>query len=291
MNKDQLQQELKEKIKEGIKPSDLKKKKTGENIGSTPTPPPPPPITNQEEKPSKNPSNSSVLPSPISIKIKKLEAEVKYWSKLADNYLKRMGQLEAELDNKDEGYESEDEEPNKVKELEKSLQEANQKIRDQEKTISDLDFLLKSGKNSEIIKGLQTQNKNLNKTIEELKKQVKSKGDNKEEKKIFTCSTCQKSFPQKLIRLIDKEGNKTCRDCVNNMLQEASKQSGEQIILRKKRTENQAQTFTCYNCQEVKNEVPNLLKLDSTLQDHPICAICKPTIKEFNEYDLITDEL
>src|SRR5439155_687856 len=122
-----------EKIKEGIKPSDLKKKKSGENIGSIPTPPPPPPITNEEEQPNQNPSNSNDLPSPISIKIKKLEAEVKYWSKLSANYLERLGQLEAELDNQptnsderspfdfpksDEGYESEDEEPNKVKELE-----------------------------------------------------------------------------------------------------------------------------------------------------------------------------
>jgi len=123
MNKDQLQQELKEKIKEGIKPSDLKKK-TGENIGSIPTPPPPPPIIDKEGESNQNPANSDVLPSPISIKIKKLEAEVKYWSKLSANYLERMGQLEAELDNLKE----QKKEPIN-KELEKALIEANEKIR------------------------------------------------------------------------------------------------------------------------------------------------------------------
>ncbi|CAG8603350.1 7356_t:CDS:1 [Ambispora gerdemannii] len=45
-NKDQLQQELKEKVKEGIKPSHLKRSRS---LGDIPTPPPAPPLpTNQE---------------------------------------------------------------------------------------------------------------------------------------------------------------------------------------------------------------------------------------------------
>ena len=33
------------------------------------------------------------------------------------------------------------------------------------------------------------------------------------------------------------------------------------------------------------------MKLDSTLQEYLICQECKPFAKEFNEADLITDEL
>src|SRR5437773_414257 len=71
-NKEQLQQELKAKIKPGIKPSDLKKKR-GEISGSIPTPPPLPSqkkFNNQdqekvkenptpEKKPAKNPEERS----------------------------------------------------------------------------------------------------------------------------------------------------------------------------------------------------------------------------------------
>lgn len=33
------------------------------------------------------------------------------------------------------------------------------------------------------------------------------------------------------------------------------------------------------------------MKLDQTLQAYLICSLCKPTLKEFNEADLITDDL
>ena len=33
------------------------------------------------------------------------------------------------------------------------------------------------------------------------------------------------------------------------------------------------------------------MKLDETLQTYLICQECRPTAKEFNEADLITDEL
>src|SRR5205823_3793237 len=151
MNKDQLQQELKEKIKEGIKPSDLKKKKTGENIGSIPTPPPPPPIIDKEEKPNQNPVNSDDLPSPIAYKIKKLEEEVKFWSDKSANYLKNLQELTAENDNLKE----QKKEPIN-KELEQALKEANEKIRElqaeiqaQNKTIKHLQELVKSLQNNE----------------------------------------------------------------------------------------------------------------------------------------------
>ena len=53
--KSKLQQELKEKIREGIKPSDLKKLKEKNNssnyssLGGIPTPPPTPPFKPQKE--------------------------------------------------------------------------------------------------------------------------------------------------------------------------------------------------------------------------------------------------
>jgi len=41
-NKDDLQQELKEKVKAGVKPSDIKKLKRSKSTGDIPNPPPPP---------------------------------------------------------------------------------------------------------------------------------------------------------------------------------------------------------------------------------------------------------
>ena len=46
MNRTDLDKEIKEKVKEGVKPSDLKKKNGGEN--SIPTPPPLPQENNQK---------------------------------------------------------------------------------------------------------------------------------------------------------------------------------------------------------------------------------------------------
>ncbi|CAG8594915.1 10411_t:CDS:2 [Ambispora gerdemannii] len=118
MTKQDLQKELLEKVKEGIKPSDLKRQKNNQDEGydsdnnnSIPTPPPPPPITGQEKETSKNPSNSSDLPSPISIKekdkeIKKLQEEIEELKKLKSGAIN--------------------------KELEQALIEANQKIRELE---------------------------------------------------------------------------------------------------------------------------------------------------------------
>lgn len=33
------------------------------------------------------------------------------------------------------------------------------------------------------------------------------------------------------------------------------------------------------------------MKLDESLQEYLVCSSCRPTLKEFNEADLITDEL
>jgi hypothetical protein len=76
MTKEQLAKELKEKIKEGIKPSDLKKKRTI----SIPTPPASPVIVPVDKKPSKKPGKEGNSPSPIvaSKKIQELEKDLNF---------------------------------------------------------------------------------------------------------------------------------------------------------------------------------------------------------------------
>src|SRR2546429_5095810 len=100
MNKDNLQQELLEKVKQGIKPSDLKKSKNtnGEKAlgssNSSPlifpshqtnsplTPPASPIIIPIDKKNSQKPGQEGILPPPIvqgeNKKIKQLQAQVNY---------------------------------------------------------------------------------------------------------------------------------------------------------------------------------------------------------------------
>lgn len=184
MNKDRLAQELKEKIKEGIKPSDLKKK--GNINPQIPTPPSSPTITPIDKKVGIGWNNKKELEQLEQKKIRELEQSVKFWSTTADNYLKSLQKLTAELDQKE------------------------QKIKDQNKTISDLDYLLKTGKNSEIVKKLESKIKEQEKTVEELKKQVKNTDKTKQQ--LFTCYHCQKEQQISLLVLELPEG-KLCQLC------------------------------------------------------------------------------
>jgi len=75
MNKDQLQQELKEKIKKGVKPSHLKKQRTI----SIPTPPASPVIAPVDKKDQQKQDQKGNSPSPISIKkIQELEKDLNF---------------------------------------------------------------------------------------------------------------------------------------------------------------------------------------------------------------------
>ena len=98
MNKDNLQQELLEKVKQGIKPSDLKKSKNtnGEKAlgssNSSPlifpshqtnsplTPPDSPIIVPIDKKNSQKPGQEDILPPPIaeSKKLNQLQTQVNY---------------------------------------------------------------------------------------------------------------------------------------------------------------------------------------------------------------------
>src|SRR6185312_10260554 len=142
--------------------------------------------------------------------IQQLEKEVKFWSRTANNHLSSLQREQADNENlKGEIKELKKIKPTKTQqELEKALQETNQKIRDQEQTIQKLetekeeiisqaeqtrneqaDIIIKleeqlagtidnllseqlqeqNREYKERVNKLHEENKNLNKTIEELK--------------------------------------------------------------------------------------------------------------------------
>ncbi|CAH1759623.1 6554_t:CDS:2 [Entrophospora sp. SA101] len=134
---------------------------------------------------------------------------------------------------------------------EQALMEANQKIRE-----------------------LEAKNQSLNKTIQDLKNQVK----NTKETKTFTCSDCQQTKPApELSRQFNNFS--FCRSCSKKARAVAQGQKPQLL------------TFTCASCEQIHPGTPSKMKLDKTLQEYPICPTCRPTLKEFNEADLITDEL
>ncbi|CAG8836919.1 25252_t:CDS:2, partial [Racocetra persica] len=232
--------------------------------------------------------------------IKELQTQVKYWSNTATNYLKSLQQTQARVIN----LEEEIKEMKKIgprsvsrsyhqqivkelneqikelaeqeinKELEKSLIEANQKIRDQQKTIQDLDHLLKTGKNSEIIKKLEDKIKEQEKMIESLQKQAKNKDNNQEKKKepklyLFTCDICEQNKRSQLHRervnglgIDPNKINKICDYCI--------RRCNNEIV------ENEDY---CQKCQR-ENELEN----NNTFFDlSPVCFGFLPTEEDFRQ--------
>ena len=59
------------------------------------------------------------------------------------------------------------------------------------------------------------------------------------------------------------------------------------------------QTFSCPTCRSTKQGTPTWIKVAQNDPEYnlirgkkyPFCSQCSPKIKEFNEYDLITDDL
>ena len=91
MTKLALQQELKEKVKLGVKPSDLKKRTI-----TIPTPPDSPIIEPiKKTKPKPKPESPLVQASK---QIKQLAKDVDYWTATANNYLTNLQRTTAELD-------------------------------------------------------------------------------------------------------------------------------------------------------------------------------------------------
>src|SRR6185369_7181432 len=89
MTKTKLQQELKEKVKPGIKPSQLKRSKSTETL----TVPKAIPLTK-----SKSAESIPLQPS-LSDQIKQLKQDLVFSQNTAQNYLQRLQKLEPELDN------------------------------------------------------------------------------------------------------------------------------------------------------------------------------------------------
>jgi chromosome segregation ATPase len=127
---------------------------------------------------------------------------------------------------------------------------------------------------------LQQKNQELNKTLAELKTQGKTKENIKPESiETFLCSECGQTKPsQELSRQFRQFS--FCLECSKKARKEAQKEK-----------QPLPTDFTCHLCEQAKQEVPTKMKLDKTLADYSICSTCKPTAKEFNEAELITDEL
>ena len=93
MTKDQLQAELKAKVKEGIKPSDLKKLKRSKSLDDLPSTPPNPPLKkshSQLEIPISNqPSKDQI--------IKQLKQDLLFTQNTANNYLTSLSAAQAQI--------------------------------------------------------------------------------------------------------------------------------------------------------------------------------------------------
>jgi DNA repair exonuclease SbcCD ATPase subunit len=120
----------------------------------------------------------------------------------------------------------------------------------------------------------------LNKTLAKMKNQEPT--ENKPEPlKTFLCSECNQTKPQdQLSRVFGSYS--FCLDCSKKARKEAQKE---------KEAKPQPLDFTCHLCEKPKTEIPVRMKLDETLQPYSVCQECKPLAKEFNEADLITDDL
>jgi vacuolar-type H+-ATPase subunit I/STV1 len=172
MTKDQLQKELLKKVKEGIKPSDLKK----------------PRVKNSFDEGYESDSSVKTTQTKTPLKkdqIKQLQAQVKFEANKAQSYLTELQSTLAELDQAQQEI-AQLQKRLKTKpetlsqETEQALMEANQKIRQQEQTI-----------------------KELQKSIAELKNPAKTKEKVKETKTLppppepkqylFTCDICQQN--------------------------------------------------------------------------------------------------
>ena len=247
MGKLDLQKELLEKVKEGVKPSDLKR--SNKPIQK--------PIKKHEQNPNKTESKTDegyssdkdipkAPPLPTE-KIKELQNQIK----------SLQTQLQTYKDFKEADLKIKEKYKKEIEQWKKVVEKSNTLISDKEQVISNL----------------QTNNKVLNKTIKELKKEDKNPIKVKSE--LFTCYNCKNQREISLLVLELPEG-KLCQPCWQ--------------VLRKKTKEQTNPTlntsFTCHNCQQTKKEPSFKVKLDATLQEYSVCSNCLPLIKEYNEKEL-----
>jgi hypothetical protein len=230
MTKLALQKELLEKVKPGMKPSDIKKLSKKETKKPVSTPP-----MSIDEGYESDRSDKSVPIAP-SLPNQDLVNQISSLKKQLQTY--------------------------------KDFKEADLKIKEKFK---------------EQIKDLQAKVKEQDGIIAELKNPIKTPTEPKEpqETKTFLCSDCHQPKPQaELSRVFNNFS--FCLECSKKARLQAQQE---------KEPKPQPEEFLCHSCSQIKTELPSKMKLDQTLQTYLICSTCRPTLKEFNEADLITDDL
>ena len=232
MTKLDLQKELLEKIKPGMKPSDLKKQPT-----------PQPKVSDEgyeSDKSDKSIPAAPPLPN--------------------QDLLNQISSLKKQL----QTYKDFKEADLKIKE---KLKEENKELAQE---LADTQTRLRASFDERSL---------MNKTIEELKSQAKpTKEPQPQEIKTFLCSSCQQTKPTLELSRVFGDCS-FCLTCSKKARQQAQQEKSE------------PKEFTCHSCSQIKQELPNKMKLDSTLQTYLVCSPCRPNLKEFNEADLITDDL
>jgi len=145
MTKQDLQKELLEKVKEGIKPSDLKKRKVKPK-----TPEKDEGYSSEEEK---------IIPTVPTKKEKELQKQVNFWSTTANNHLKSLQLAQAKVSNLEE----------EIRELKSKKTPKSESELLQEKN-KQIEIIAKENeKNVEKVKELEISLNNLNKKNNEYK--------------------------------------------------------------------------------------------------------------------------
>ncbi|RHZ35807.1 hypothetical protein [endosymbiont GvMRE of Glomus versiforme] len=151
-----------------------------------------------------------------------------------------------------------------IKDLQSALQKQHEVVITQQKKLT---------QSEERIKDLEE------KLAQSVPKPSQVKPPEKPPQQTFSCSDCNQAKPhQELSRQFAHHS--FCRSCSVKARKAAERQIQEQPI-----------QFTCHTCEKNHHQVPTKMKLDQTLQEYLICSTCRPNVKEFNEADLITDEL
>jgi predicted RNase H-like nuclease (RuvC/YqgF family) len=248
MTNPELQKELKEKIKEGIKPSDLKKQKVK-------------PKTNEDERSLSgfDKSDEGYISEEEEIIIPTIPTNKELQNQIAS--LQR--QLQNYKDFKEADLRIKEKYKKEIERWKKAVEKSNTLMAEKEKTIRELEA--KITEQYKTIEGLKSEGEN-----KEIIKQ--------ENKETFNCYNCKNPRVISLLVLELPEG-KLCQVCWKEF-RRRTKENTKYPDMKPKET---IQTFTCHNCQETKKEKEYRVKLDSSLLEYSVCLACLPLVKEYNE--------
>ena len=96
---------------------------------------------------------------------------------------------------------------------------------------------------------LQSKVEHQEKTIKDLEKQAKTSA--KEPSKLFTCSQCSQEWSLEFLRLVDKNHNKTCAECLENMLELTKQATGKEIIIEEQEKKEPEKMKPCQFCSKL----------------------------------------